>query len=287
MIGKGKAIAHTAVAMEYGWNQDKDAAVVLKQHVVGENPKEVSNEFKIIQQMNTKCEKNTLSFVLSPVIDDGKKLSDKQLGIITKEFLKEMKLTQHQAIAFVHRDKAHIHVHLYANRIDFQGKAYADNFIGKRASLQAEKVARSMGLKTVKEIQNEKLNGLKPIRAELKKIHDNVLRYEKPTSFEQYITQMKAKHVTVLPSINKANKLQGFRFEYKGVSLKGSEVHRAMSGGKIGAELAHNAPRQMVKASLHTVNLLGKTIEMSANLAASIAKSAIKKAITKGIDIGL
>ena len=37
MIGKGKAIAHTTVAMEYGWNQDKDAAVVLKRHVVGEN----------------------------------------------------------------------------------------------------------------------------------------------------------------------------------------------------------------------------------------------------------
>ena len=130
-------------------------------------------------------------------------------------------------------------------------KTYADIFIGKRASLQAEKVAQSMGLKTVKEIQNEKLNGLKQIRAELKKIHDNVLRYEKPTSFEQYITQMKAKHVNVIPSINKGHKLQGFRFEYKGV------------------------------------NLLGKTIEMSANLAASIAKSAIKKAITKGIDIGL
>ncbi|SDF42222.1 relaxase/mobilization nuclease domain-containing protein [Cellulophaga baltica] len=286
MIGKGKAIAHTAVAMEYGWNQEKDATVVLKQHLVGENPKEISNEFKIIQRMNTKCEKNTISFVLSPTIEDGKKLTDKWLGEIAKEFIKEMKLTDHQAIAFVHKDKEHIHIHLYVNRIDFNGKAYADNFIGKRASLHAEKIARAMGLKTVKDVQNEKSQRLKHIRAEIKKIHDTVLRLEKPRSFEEYITKMKIKEVKVIPSINKANKLQGFRFEYRGVNLKGSEVHRSMSGGKIGAELALNVPKYMEKASVNTVNILGKGLEMSANLVASIAKSAVKKVILKGIDIG-
>ncbi|WP_024480229.1 relaxase/mobilization nuclease domain-containing protein [Cellulophaga baltica] len=286
MIGKGKAIAHTAVAMEYGWNQEKDATVVLKQHLVGENPKEISNEFKIIQLMNTKCEKNTISFVLSPTIEDGKKLTDKRLGEIAKEFIKEMKLTDHQAIAFVHKDKEHIHIHLYVNRIDFNGKAYADNFIGKRASFHAEKIARAMGLKTVKDVQNEKIQRLKHIRAEIKKIHDTVLRLEKPRSFEEYITKMKIKEVKVIPSINKANKLQGFRFEYKGVNLKGSEVHRSMSGGKIGAELALNVPKYMEKASVNTVNILGKGLEMSANLVASIAKSAVKKVILKGIDIG-
>ncbi|AIY13871.1 relaxase/mobilization nuclease domain-containing protein [Cellulophaga baltica] len=286
MIGKGKTIAHTAVAMEYGWNQEKDATVVLKQHLVGENPKEISNEFKIIQRMNTKCEKNTISFVLSPTIEDGKNLTDKRLGEIAKEFIKEMKLTDHQAIAFVHKDKEHIHFHLYVNRIDFNGKAYADNFIGKRASFHAEKIARAMGLKTVKDVQNEKLQRLKHIRAEIKKIHDTVLRLEKPRSFEEYITKMKIKEVKVIPSINKANKLQGFRFEYRGVNLKGSEVHRSMSGGKIGAELALNVPKYMEKASVNTVNILGKGLEMSANLVASIAKSAVKKVILKGIDIG-
>ncbi|SDE46991.1 relaxase/mobilization nuclease domain-containing protein [Cellulophaga baltica] len=287
MIGKGKSIAHTAASMKYGWNQEKDATVVLKQHLVGDNPKEISNEFKIIQQMNTKCEKNTISFVLSPTIEDGKKLTDKRLGEIAKEFIKEMKLTDHQAIAFVHKDKEHIHIHLYVNRIDFKGKAYADNFIGKRASFHAEKIARAMGLKTVKEVQNEKLHRLKHIRAEMKQLHDTVLRLEKPRSFEQYITKMKVKDVKVIPSINKANKLQGFRFEYKGVNLKGSEVHRSMSGGKIGAELANNTPQYMSKASVNTVNILGKGLEMSVSLVASIAKSAVKKVISKGIDIGL
>jgi len=44
---------------------------------------------------------------------------------------------------------------------------------------------------------------------------------------------MKEKNVVVIPSINKSNQLQGFRFQYKGHNLKGSEVHRSMSGSRL------------------------------------------------------
>lgn len=287
MIGKGSSITHTDASIKYGWNQEKDAEVVFKQHLAGQNPKEISNEFKIIQQMNSKCKKNTLSFVLSPVIEDGKNLSDKQLGEIAKNFVAEMNLTEHQAVAFVHKDKEHIHLHLYANRINFKGKAYADSYIGKKASFHAEKVAQSMGLKTVKDVQNEKLNGLKYIRAEIKNIHDKLIRSESPKTFDEYISKMATKNVEVIPTINNSNQLQGFRFKYKSINLKGSEIHRSMSGGQIGAALTSNNPKHIVKASKTTVDILGKGVEISANLLASIAKSAIKKTISKENEIGM
>ena len=41
--------------------------------------------------------------------------------------MKEMNLGERQAIAFVHQDKEHKHIHLYVNRIDFNGKAYNDS----------------------------------------------------------------------------------------------------------------------------------------------------------------
>jgi len=44
---------------------------------------------------------------------------------------------------------------------------------------------------------------------------------------------MERNNVKVIPSINRQNQLQGFRFEYKGTNLKGSEVHRSMSMGRI------------------------------------------------------
>ncbi len=287
MIGKGKSIAHTGASMAYGWNESKSAEVVFQQNLAGDNPKEVTEEFKIIQGQNERCKKNTLSFVLSPTIEDGKNLSAKQLRELTLRFVNEMKLEQRQAIAFVHRNKEHLHVHLYVNRIDFQGKAYKDNYVGKRSQQAAEKVANQMGLSTVKEIQQEKLNQLKQTRVEIKQISERVIAELKPKDFDQYIKFMKAQQVKVTPSINRQNQLQGFRFEYKEVNLKGSQVHRSMSGGKLGIQISANTQRGLLPDKGNIVKLSNKTVELSANLAMSLAKNVIKKVIKKSIDLGM
>ena len=112
MIGKGKSISHTRASMSYGWNQEKDAEVVYSKHLAGETPEQITEEFKIIQEQNARCTNNTLSFVLSPTIQEGKDLSAKSLGEITEKFLKEMKLQEHQAIGFVHRDQQLSLIHI-------------------------------------------------------------------------------------------------------------------------------------------------------------------------------
>lgn len=287
MIGKGKSITHTNASMAYGWNQEKDASVVLKEYLAGENPQELTKEFEIIQSMNENCDRNTLSFVLSPTIEDGKKLLKKELGAISKNFLEKMNLTDRQAIAFVHRDKAHTHIHLYVNRIDFKGKAYNDSFIGKRSNEAARQVAIEMNLKTVQEVQAEKLKPLQKIRSEIRSIHIQVLKNERPKTFDDYIKKMASKNVKVIPSINKGGQLQGFRFEYNGVNLKGSEVHRSMSGGKIANELATNSSGKILQHSAKAVSIGGSMVELSTNFLTSLAKKAVKQVITKGMEIGI
>lgn len=287
MIGKGKSISHTGASMGYGWNEEKDAKVVYREHLAGDNPKEITQEFKIIQSQNQRCKKNTMSFVLSPTIEDGTKLKEKQLTEITERFIKEMKLHERQAIAFVHQDKSHLHIHLYVNRIGFDGKAYKDNFIGKRSQQAAERVAKQMGLTTVKEVQQEKLNKVKNIRQEIKQIHEKVITEMKPKDFDQYIKQMKQGDVEVIPSINKSNRLQGFRFEYKGHNLKGSDVHRSMSMGRIAERIRFDTSVTQKITKENTLNLLGNRVGVSPNLAATIAKKAIKLVIKKSIDIGI
>ncbi|WP_209403528.1 relaxase/mobilization nuclease domain-containing protein [Pseudozobellia sp. WGM2] len=287
MIGLGKSISHTGASMGYGWDQEKDAEVVYRQHLSGDNPKEITQEFKIIQLQNHKCEKNTLSFVLSPTIEDGRELKQKELREITERFVKEMKLQERQAIAFVHRNMSHIHIHLYVNRINFQGKAYKDNYIGKRSQLAAENVARQLGMTTVREVQQQKLDKVKDIRAEIKQIHEKVMTEMRPKDFDRYIEYMKQSDVEVVPSINKQNQLQGFRFEYKGESLKGSHVHRSMSMGRIAERIGLERTADQKIAKDNTVNLLGKTVGVSPNLAATLAKKAIKLAVKKSIGLGM
>lgn len=287
MIGKGKAIAHTRASMGYGWNQEKDAEVVFKRGLVGENPLEITQEFQAVQDLNYNCQKNTLSFVLSPTIKDGQKLNHKKLQEICKKFMEQMKLKDRQAIAFVHRDKDHKHIHLYVNRIDFKGVAYKDSFIGKRSQLAAERVAERMNLTTVKQVQLEREVNTKDVRAEIKRRHELSLKQFQPKTFKGYMEAMETNRVKVIPSINKAGKLQGFRYEFDGFNFKGSEVHRQMSGGNIGKRLASNAGLPQFLKENAKMQLVGKTVELSTNMATSIAKTVIKKVVSIGLDAGM
>ncbi|MCM4168928.1 hypothetical protein KCTC52924_02628 [Arenibacter antarcticus] len=287
MIGLGKSISHTGASMGYGWDQEKDAKVVYREHLSGDNPMEITQEFKVIQSQNHKCKKNTLSFVLSPTIEDGRKLKDKELKEITERFVKEMKLQERQAIAFVHRDKNHLHIHLYVNRIGFDGKAYKDNYVGKRSQQAAEKVAQKMGLTTVREVQQQKLDRVKDVRAKIKQIHEKVITELRAKDFDQYIKYMKQRDVAVIPSIDKSNRLQGFRFEFKGHNLKGSDVHRSMSMGRIAERIGFDKSVAQKITKENTLGLLGKTVAISPNLAVTIARKAIQLAVKKSIGLGM
>lgn len=286
MIGKGKSIAHTRASMSYGWNQEKDAEVVLKEYLYGETPNEITKEFEMLQDLNDNCKKNTLSFVISPTIEDGRKLEKERLEAITRHFIQKMKLQERQAIAFVHRNKGHTHIHLYVNRIDFNGQAYNDSFIGKRSQQAAERVAERMHLTTVRQVQFEKEFNLREIRVEIKRRHDLAMRQFKPRGMDDYVKVMKANRVEVIPVINKQNKLQGFRFVFDGHNLKGSEVHRTMSVGNIAQQIAGRSTAEIQlssKTRTATVKLMGKAVDLTPNVSLKIARFILKKAIQKGI----
>ena len=42
MISKASSIAHTKASIKYGWNNEKDAEIVLNQHLIGSTPGELS-----------------------------------------------------------------------------------------------------------------------------------------------------------------------------------------------------------------------------------------------------
>lgn len=286
MIGKGHSISRTRASIAYGWNQEKDAEVVLKEFLAGDTPQEIVEEFKIIQSQNNRCINNTLSFVVSPTIEDGKNMTRKDLGEIAKRFLKEMNLKNHQAISFVHRDKEHTHIHIYVNRISMTGETYKDNFIGKRSQISADNVAREMGLTRVREVQQEKLQELKQHRIVVQKIHEKMIQ-SRPKSLDEYINQMKERQVKVIPIINKSNQLQGFRFEYKGVNLKGSDIHRSMTGSKIVLGISQNNSFTKLKEAPKSLQLASNTIQLSTGFINKMVRDLVKQTIKRALDPGI
>ena len=104
-----------------------------------------------------------------------------------------------------------------------------------------------------------------------------------PKSFDDYVKTMQVNGVKVIPTINNQNKLQGFRFEFDGHNLKGSEVHRKMSLGNIGKQMSGIEDAKVLKSNTVSINLAGKVVDLTPNLALKITKFIIKKAIDKGI----
>ena len=91
--------------------------------------------------------------------------------------------------------------------------------------------------------------------------------------------------VKVLPSINKSGNIQGFRFEFNGYNLKGSEVHRSMTGGNIGQRL-YGQSNSVIK-NIAPVKVLDKAIPLAPRLALSIVKKVAKRVVKHSIDAGI
>lgn len=229
MMALAKSISHTKESLGYGWNLEKDALVAFKSNLIGDTVSQVLEEFKLIQNQNYHCRNNTISVVLSLSSNNKVSVDKKVWGAMISEYLDEMNLSSHQAIAFQHKDKPHSHCHLYINRIDFNGKAYNDYRIGKRSGEVADSISKKYGLQRPKEIKRLRLENSKAARGDIYKAHMYTLSNLKERSYSMYIKRMFEYGIKVNTIVSKNGHLNGFRYHYKNQSYKASEVHRSMS----------------------------------------------------------
>lgn len=237
MIGKAKSCVGGFSLFNYVIDDDKGIEL-LRNNLCGETPIELFREMQIIQSLNQKAANKLISMVLSPHIEDGEKLTLKQLENLTKEFLKELEinLENSQFIAFLHTEKRHRHIHILFNRVDEHGRLLKDNHIGKKAQWAAHRVAEKNGLISAKQIRIDKIKEAESIKTDSKNLRKEI--YQKhldtmaaiPKTMEKYLSEMMKQGVKFLPTINKQGNLQGFRIRdmETQTEMKASEVHRNM-----------------------------------------------------------
>ena len=88
MVSKAKAIRGSAQSISY-IQSDKvlgDAMELDRYGIVSDDPNEILQEFRIMQEANEKCEKNTISIVISP--SSEKEFSKAELRDIARTHLK-------------------------------------------------------------------------------------------------------------------------------------------------------------------------------------------------------
>ncbi|HZJ36563.1 MAG TPA: relaxase/mobilization nuclease domain-containing protein [Gillisia sp.] len=265
MIAKAKSIGHGGRGIDYALKKE-NAVIIDKRMVVGDNGQEIKNEFRLFQNLNTRTTNNDISFVLSPEPKDGRKLSNDDFKAISEDFLKKMGLDKHQAITIKHTDKDHTHLHLFVNRIDTNGKAHNDSFISKKSQTVADTIAQERGLIRARTVQAFNQEMHKDIKMQIFQKHKAVLQH-RPRDFKAYSELMQASGAKIIPTINKANRLQGYRVEFQGVNLKATEINRSMSLSKMGVNI-----KQTKGATLNTSLNLNPALKIGFKVLKTLGK---------------
>lgn len=234
MIGMAKACLGGGSLLNYIIN-DRKGYELFRSNLCGNTSQELLEEFRISQELNQRTTNKVLSLVLSPSIEDSEKLNDEDLKGLTIEFLNELNIDteNHQILTFIHNEKQkHKHIHIYCSRINLNGKALNDKFIGKRAQWAAHRIALRRNLISAKQLMIEKVNsadvkGLKATKKEIYVKHQKAISMQLD-SLDSYFDVMKSMGVIVQPTINKQGQIQGHRFLNVATNenFKASEINR-------------------------------------------------------------
>ena len=141
-----------------------------------------TQEMMYTASLNTrsKCSKY-MHLVLS--LSEGESLTDEQWKLVAKDYLKEVNMTDHQAIAVRHGDNGKDHLHLIINRIDTNTHARTNDYqLYRKLQKFDEEIEKKYNLKqfdhkadTTHDFQQSALNRAKDV--EKKTEHQSLLSY--------------------------------------------------------------------------------------------------------------
>ena len=261
MISKAKSNISLAKTIQY--NEKEKATLVYTHKLEGENIQDFQTQMQDLQRCYTGSAKQlTIHAILSPSIEDGKHLQQKDWQKIADEYLKKMNLSQHQAIGFIHVDKEHRHLHLVINKVNEKDfTLYHDGFIGKKSQKVADMIAGEIGITRARQVQQERLktkqrnqtNEGKPIGAKQKFEHS--LKRITQTKFrntEDYFKALEQRGFKVHKYTSKAtNELRGYGIEKDGTKMDASAVNKQFTLKALGLTTENNIAKEKEKEKIY------------------------------------
>lgn len=158
MIGRAITTIGSFSAYEYAENDEK-RSYGEKYNLSDGTLKDQWDEMRIIASLNdtVKRKKYVNAMISFDKSQNPENLINEQLKNIAETYAKEIGFYHNQWKFAVHTNTDEIHIHFFANRIGFDGKnSIKAHDIGRRSGQIADKIAKSLGFKTSKEIADER-----------------------------------------------------------------------------------------------------------------------------------
>ncbi|MEP0366862.1 MAG: relaxase/mobilization nuclease domain-containing protein [Cyclobacteriaceae bacterium] len=239
MISKASCISHLSASIEYVTIEEKGSMELDRQNLVGDAahfPKEMT----ALHHLNSRCVNNTIRIEISPDPRDIPNLTESNWRAIPKQFIKLLgekvkdDLNEHQWVAYKHEmagpenDIPRPHIHIYINRIGFDGKAVKDKFIGKKVQVVAHELAKKKGMISARDLMDQKIKEgpvyLKETLIEAAKHSNSIQDFQERASREG---------VEVTTHKNLDGQVKGLKVHFEDKTYKISDIHRSLTLNRI------------------------------------------------------
>jgi hypothetical protein len=224
-------------ALEY--DLSKEEGRVIDTNMNGDGARELAAEFGAIRKLRRGLSKAALHVSLSAA--PGEHLTDSQWIKIGQRYLNGMGLDRNQYIITRHADTEHEHIHLLANRIQFDGNVTSDSHDYRRHEILMRAIEHDLGLRQVAlsmdaerraatkgEIEEGLRTGKPSTRQQLQQLCDAAVK--DCSSFAQYAERLEAAGADLVPATQlDGARLSDLSYRLDGVMMKGSDLGKRYS----------------------------------------------------------
>ncbi|SIT93963.1 Relaxase/Mobilisation nuclease domain-containing protein [Pontibacter indicus] len=197
-------------------------------------------DFNLQRRLNPELEKAVGHLVLSWSVHDKALLSDRVMAERAREYLAKMQITGTQYLVVRHRDKAHPHLHIVYNRVNYEGKTIPDKFQRQRNVQVCRELTLRHGYYLAPgkaQVNRHRLQGADKTRYVL---HDAIkLALQQARSWQELERLLQDKGITIDYKYKRGTaQVQGVSFRMGNLNFKGSALDRSLSYGAINRQLA-------------------------------------------------
>ncbi|EBT2073545.1 hypothetical protein CJG01_24655 [Salmonella enterica] len=238
--------------------KDKPSPDFICSNMVGENIKELTQEFTQTRNIRPEVEKPVWHTSLS-LTPEEKKLGPEKWQEIAENYLEKMgfDLANNQYVVVRHNDTEKDHIHIVANRIGLNGQVWGGDWEALKSIDVCQKLEKQHGLTQTKgldrkapadvktltqeEIEMGLRQNTRPPRMVLQDTISEALADKPDTA--SFLERMKSVGITV--AFNKAStgRISGVSFGYAGIHFKGSQLGKKFGWNKIAEVLNYEQDR--------------------------------------------
>ncbi|WP_126245890.1 relaxase/mobilization nuclease domain-containing protein [Chitinophaga rhizosphaerae] len=210
----------------------KDGAYILASDGVREHcPRLMADDFEAQAELRRTISRPCFHAVLS--FPPGEKVTDELMVDLAGKYLDGIGMVGTQFAVVRHADTEHPHVHIIANRVNFQGKAITDSMIGRRAKAVAQELTREFGLRPAekKDISRTQVKAMSEPEQIRYRIYSAISSSLKGcTDLDELARRLKVRGIeTVVKFRSGTQEAQGISFKLGDFCFKGSAVDRKFS----------------------------------------------------------